>query len=140
MAPSLKGDSSAGGKRRAAPQQGDPGYKTPTQLRNARKRRKLKNGNKQASKPQSSSNSGQPPMKSSEREDPSLRYLSSPQNAPVVQRAIRFFENHPAKNSKTFDVIVGPTTGWRTVAKLAVRLSSGCLRIGLFSPGTHDLL
>jgi 23S rRNA (uracil1939-C5)-methyltransferase len=132
MARSPKGDdSSAGGKKRPAPKEGDPGYRTPTQLRNARKRRKLKNEN---------SNSGRPSVKASESKDPSSKYLSSPQNAPVVQRAIRFFEDHPAKSSKTFDVTVGPTTGWRTVAKLAVRLSSGCLRIGLFSPGTHDLL
>ena len=74
------------------------------------------------------------------RGDPSLRFLAAPLNAPVVQRAIDFFHKHPADSPDKFDVVLGPTTGWRTVAKLAVRLSSGCLRIGLFAPGTHELL
>lgn len=143
MTPSLNGkdDAFAGKKKRAAPQPGDADFKTSTQLRNARKRRRLKNDKKHTgSAPQSQRQSDSKPGQISAGEDPSLRYLASPLNAPVVQRAIQFFRNHPAQSSDTFDVIVGPTTGWRTVAKLAVRLSSGCLRIGLFAPGTHDLL
>lgn len=68
-----------------------------------------------------------------------MRYLAEPLNAPIVRRASQFFIDHPpAKND--FHIYVGPTTNWRTVAKLAVRKSSGCLRIGLFARGTHDLL
>lgn len=111
-------------KKRAAPQPGDPGYKTPTQLRNSRKRRKLKKEKTQAR------------LASSDREDPSLRYLAKPEAAPIVQQAMKFFEEKEEK----FDVFVGPTDGWRTVAKLAVRSQQGILRIGLFVPGTHELL
>ena len=112
--------------KRNVPQPGEEGYKTPTQLRNARKRRKKKLDRKteleeKALKPQ----------------DPSLRYLSSPTTAPVVQRAISFFNR---EREGEFNIVVGPSTGWRTVAKLAVRKQAGCLRIGLFVPGSHDLL
>jgi 23S rRNA (uracil1939-C5)-methyltransferase len=53
-----------------------------------------------------------------------------------VQHAISFFEDQ----DQDFDVTVGPTAGWRTVAKLAVRSQQGILRIGLFVPGSHELL
>ncbi len=138
MALSSNGKPSGGTKRRTTPQPGDPYYKSSTQLRNARKRRKLKNEKKQGSISESSP--GQLSNNPCATGDPSLRYLATPSDAPVVKRAIHFFQEHPADSSDRFDVIVGPTTGWRTVAKLAVRLSSGCLRIGLFAPGTHDLL
>lgn len=100
--------------------------KTPTQLRNARKRRKAKldkkGGNKRAT-----TNAG---------DDPSLRYLSNPTAAPVIQQSNTFFQ----EQGHTFEVKVGPTSGWRTVSKLAVRSQSGVLCIGLFAPGSHDLL
>eukprot|EP00980_Cylindrotheca_fusiformis_P000368 scaffold91_cov127-Cylindrotheca_fusiformis.AAC.28 len=111
-------------RKRPAP--GDPDYKTPTQLRNARKRKKAK---KEKRIPSSETQHPDPG-------DPSLRYLSNPTAAPTVQRAISFFKKH----KKTFDVTVGPLTGWRTVSKLAVRSLSGVLHIGLFAPGSHDVL
>jgi hypothetical protein len=108
-------------KRSIPPQPGDPDYKTPTQLRNARKRRKKKADNS--------------PLKV-QPEDPSLRYVANPTSCPIVQQAKSFFQ----EEAKDFEIFVGPTTGWRTVAKLAVRTQAGCLRIGLFVPGSHDLL
>ena len=110
-------------KKRKVPKVGEEGYKTPTQLRNARKRKKKK-ADKQV-------------HKSPKPQDPSLRYLSSPTSAPVVQRAVSFFNR---ERGGQFKIIVGPTSGWRTVAKLAVRRQAGVLRIGLFVPGSHDLL
>jgi tRNA/tmRNA/rRNA uracil-C5-methylase (TrmA/RlmC/RlmD family) len=56
--------------------------------------------------------------------------------APTVQKAVDFFR----EQEYNFDVTVGETTGWRTVAKLAVRKQAGTLRIGLFVPGSHELL
>lgn len=117
---------SKGSRKRAAPQPGDSDYKTATQLRNARKRRKAKK-EKQVRRVKTAS---------LESDDPSLRYLSNPSAAPTVRRAIDFFE---LENHK-FEVNVGPTGAWRTVAKLAVRSQGGDLRIGLFVPGSHDLL
>jgi tRNA/tmRNA/rRNA uracil-C5-methylase (TrmA/RlmC/RlmD family) len=92
--------------------------------------------------------------------DPSLKYISNPKAAPTVQAAIRFFKSIPIHESSTndddkdnpkmlyhtFPVSVGSTTGWRSVARLAVRNNSKDddeskqLRIGLFLPGTHELL
>jgi 23S rRNA (uracil1939-C5)-methyltransferase len=113
-------------RKRPAPQPGDPDYKTPTQLRNARKRKSAKK-EKQVARFETAS---------SDRNDPSLRYLSNPTAAPTIQHAISFFE----EQEQDFEVTVGPTTGWRTVAKLAVRSQDGVLRIGLFVPGSHDVL
>ena len=74
-------------------------------------------------------------------EDPSLRYLANPRAAPVVQQAISFFEEEQEYYPKNkFLVVCGPTTDWRTVVKLAVRMQQGVLRIGLFVPGSHTLL
>eukprot|EP00934_Nitzschia_sp_Nitz4_P009045 Nitzschia sp. Nitz4//scaffold154_size52827//25428//26873//NITZ4_006777-RA/size52827-processed-gene-0.74-mRNA-1//1//CDS//3329537311//9035//frame0 len=119
-------------KKRSRPQPGDADYKSPTQLRNARKRRKQKQD-------KSSLSSSKSPAAS----DPSLKYISKPKHAPKVKAAIEFFHNHWEKtkegNSK-FPVLLGPTKGWRTVARLAVRQVNDSLRIGLFVPGSHDLL
>jgi tRNA/tmRNA/rRNA uracil-C5-methylase (TrmA/RlmC/RlmD family) len=112
-------------RKRSAPQAEDTECKTPSQLRNARKRRKLKQEKSSARL-----------SKQSSEDDPSLRYLGNPSAAPIVQHAISFFEDQ----DQDFDVTVGPTAGWRTVAKLAVRSQQGILRIGLFVPGSHDLL
>jgi tRNA/tmRNA/rRNA uracil-C5-methylase (TrmA/RlmC/RlmD family) len=113
-------------RKRGAPEPGDLDYKTPTQLRNARKRKKTKQEKQVARLARSSS----------DREDPSLRYLSNPTSAPVIQHAVSFFEGE----DQEFEVKIGQTTEWRTVAKLAVRNQNGVLRIGLFVPGSHDLL
>lgn len=80
--------------------------------------------------------------------DPSLRYAANPKAAPVVVAAKRFFARQQ-KQSKSnrlipFPVYVGETTGWRTLAKLAVRntgtASKQLLTIGLFAPKSHDLV
>ena len=85
--------------------------------------------------------------------DPSLQYSSNPCQAPLVIDAITYFQ----KRSMLFKVYVGPSKGWRTVAKLAVRSTfensfdpsknSGvpndrCIKtsIGLFEPGTHNVI
>lgn len=121
----MNGGNKEGRKRGASKKPGDPDYKTPTQLRNARKRRKVKLVRLQ-----------QQQQQQHKKEDPSLRYLSNPKVSPTIQHAISFFQ----EQDQEFDVKIGPTTGWRTVAKLAVREIAGVLRIGLFVPGSHDLL
>lgn len=105
-------------KRKRPPKPGDPNYMTPTQLRNARKR-------KQASSKKSSK---QQPR------DPSLAYIDDPCSAPTVIRAKEFFSDQ----NMDFSVHVGPLQGWRTVSKLAVRNEP--LSIGLFEPQTHLLV
>jgi 23S rRNA (uracil1939-C5)-methyltransferase len=113
-------------KRGPAPEPGDEGYKSSTQLRNERKRRKTKEDKQ---KNITADDAGTP-------EDPSLRYVANPTAAPIVGQAVSFFK----ERGHNYQVTVGPTVGWRTVAKLAVRSQAGCLRIGLFVPGTHDIL
>ena len=98
----------------APPKPGEEGYLTPTQLRNARKRR--------------AKTSSAPPEK-----DPSSQYLGNPKSAPICQTAKEYFRSL----HQDFVVRVGPTKGWRTVAKLAVR---GDLSIGLFAPHSHRLI
>jgi 23S rRNA (uracil1939-C5)-methyltransferase len=104
---------------------GDPGFKTATKLRNERKRKKLKQDKLQASSSSSTT-----------AEDPSLKYIANPTSAPIIQHAKQFFSDQHAE----FPIQVGPLEGWRTVAKLAVRAQDGCLKIGLFVPGSHQLL
>jgi tRNA/tmRNA/rRNA uracil-C5-methylase (TrmA/RlmC/RlmD family) len=118
-------------KRGATPlNPGDPGFKTATQLRNERKRKKLKQDKlHQASSDLSSSTA-------TAAEDPSLKYIADPTSAPIIQHAQQFFSHQHAE----FPVQIGPLEGWRTVAKLAVRAQDGCLKIGLFVPGSHQLL
>ena len=146
------------GKRPAPPKPGDPDYKTPTQLRNARKRRKLqkdraaKDENDEQSSSVSTHNHSQKvvrsqkyPAPSVRPKDPSQQYIHNPKSAPTVQTARRFFEhifrNQKQQSSYNFPIYVGPKTGWRTVARLAVRPSKeGDVKIGLFVPGSHELL
>lgn len=110
-------------KRRSnkhAPKPGDEGYKTCTQLRNARKRRAKKQ--KKANK---------------KDKDPSQLFLANPKGAPIVQTAQSFFKKHDTE----FGITMGPTKGWRTVAKLAARPSvDGEVSIGLFAPNSHTLI
>jgi len=63
--------------------------------------------------------------------------LANPKGAPIVQAARLFFQEHETE----FEVTMGPTRGWRTVAKLAVRPSDdGNVSIGLFAPNSHTLI
>ncbi|KAL3924609.1 MAG: hypothetical protein SGILL_000938 [Bacillariaceae sp.] len=152
-------------KRPAPPKPGDPDYKTPTQLRNARKRRKLqkekaaKNGGGGANAQKGPSSDGahisnqkqhNSSLSSSAPKDPSLKYIDNPKSAPTVKAAKRFFENifrnQPdsvgEQSSYIFPIFVGPKTGWRSVARLAVRpsIDKKKVKIGLFVPGSHQLL
>jgi tRNA/tmRNA/rRNA uracil-C5-methylase (TrmA/RlmC/RlmD family) len=148
-------------KRPPPPKPGDPDYKTPTQLRNARKRRKLQRDRTQVHKSNSDQNlttlsveeqvqtQKHSSVKSSRPKDPSQQFIHNPKAAPVVQSAKRFFENiiRTQNNdpSYSFPIYVGPKKGWRTVARLAVRRPAssddgGSVKIGLFVPGSHELL
>lgn len=70
--------------------------------------------------------------------DPSMQYITKPLQAPMVRSARAFFSTLDV----SFEAYVGPTVGWRTVAKLAVRgrNADGSLRIGLFKPGSHEVI
>ena len=145
-------------KRKSQPKPGDPDYKTPTQLRNARKRRKKKQEKASETSHESTTNTrgnNNTPgtiSSSSKGSDPSLKYLSNPRAAPTVRNAIRFFREKtnadPGTNHDVyFPVTLGPKIGWRTVARLAVRVqqqkndeTKKRLGIGLFVPGSHELL
>lgn len=122
-----KNESSTKGRKRKyrqskAPKAGEQGYKTATQLRNARKRRakKLKKSHKQ-------------------EKDPSQLFLANPKGAPIVQAAKAFFKK---EHGMDLQLTMGPTRGWRTVSKLAVRPSNddGQVTIGLFAPNSHTLI
>ena len=85
----------------------------------------------------SASSFGKGKAKAKAPADPSAQYLSRPTATPVCDAARQYF----AQQRVPFKVTCGPTEGWRTVAKLSVRqLAGGPLRIGLFAPGTHDVV
>lgn len=86
--------------------------------------------------------------------DPSQLYLHDPFSAPLVRDARAYFS---AQGIRNFKAHVGPLSGWRTVAKLAVRSSASDVGsyyrqpdvekrvfhaplIGLFEPGSHDIV
>ena len=77
------------------------------------------------------------PAKRSKSDDPSARYLANPLTAPIVQRWHAYFRSRLAQPPRVF---VGPKTGWRGVAKLAARRVNGRVLLGLFAPGTHDVV
>lgn len=73
--------------------------------------------------------------------DPSLQYIDVPTKTPIVDEARSFFKSIAVP----FEVHCGPVTGWRSVAKLAVRgckesgiITKNC--IGLFAPKSHDII
>lgn len=96
--------------------------RTPTQLRNARKREKLK-GERHEKK---------------RHYDPSQLHIAAPLRAPVVCQAKQFFHGL-AGGPGRFALHLGAVEGWRTEAKLAVRAGPAGPRIGLFAPGTHEV-
>ena len=57
--------------------------------------------------------------------------------APIVQRWHAYFRSRLATPPRVY---VGPKTGWRGVAKLAARRVNGRVLLGLFAPGTHDVV
>ena len=140
------------------PQKGDPGYLTPTQLRNRRKRRAKKQGSSSSSSADATSDAatataGDATASNSKKKynmkDPSMKYITDPLKAPVVQAAKNFFKSILQNCTiPTFRVHVGALDGWRTVSKLAVRASTPSsannakpkVAIGLFLPQSHTLL
>ena len=147
-----------------APKPGEEGYRTPTQLRNARKRRatkrkkqKVKNeGNGKAShqlEEEGHSTTNPTPGKNSNQihvikrkkktpnqrdlSDPSTQFLNNPTACPIIQKAKHYFANL----NQSFKTTVGKQKGWRTVSKLPVRLDSkNNLTIGLFKPNSHEVI
>eukprot|EP00299_Pterocystis_sp_00344_P017397 c8714_g1_i1.p1 GENE.c8714_g1_i1~~c8714_g1_i1.p1 ORF type:complete len:522 (-),score=54.74 c8714_g1_i1:675-2240(-) len=72
--------------------------------------------------------------------DPSTPFLSAPLQAPIIRDAVSFFEGHGIRK---LPLHLGPSTGWRTHAKLAVRGVPGewtAPQIGLFEPGSHNVV
>ena len=77
--------------------------------------------------------------------DPSAKYLSNPLKCPIVNEFKSFFASIcDANNIPTAKVYVGPSKGWRTVAKLSSRASRGSEKnipeIGIFAPGSHNVI
>jgi 23S rRNA (uracil1939-C5)-methyltransferase len=103
---------------------------TPTQRRNARKRRSKQRESKK-------SYSKIPDLDQNHGDDPSQRYIKNPRNCPVAKAAKLFFEQ---TKQIEFPIMLGKCAGWRTVAKLAVRNVDGQLRLGLFAPKSHTLI
>ncbi|CAK9060933.1 Uncharacterized RNA methyltransferase pc1998 [Durusdinium trenchii] len=69
--------------------------------------------------------------------DPSTMYLRDPRRAPVCRKARKFFRGTAGMN-RTLELVMGPTKGWRTSAKLSVRGNPP--KIGLFAPDSHDVV
>uniref|UniRef100_A0A7S2W5Z1 Uncharacterized protein n=1 Tax=Mucochytrium quahogii TaxID=96639 RepID=A0A7S2W5Z1_9STRA len=74
--------------------------------------------------------------KGSKCEDPSVKYLKNPLKAPVCFKAKNFMQDVGFK--KTFKIVLGPKTGWRTSCKLSVRGNPPV--VGLFAPGSHEII
>jgi len=139
--------------KKKVPQKGDPDYLSPTQLRNRRKRRAKKqqqSGNNNAangSTTNDDSKSTSSPINNKNTnniKDPSMKYISNPIKAPIVQAAKQFQPILKDCNTSEFHVHLGPLYKWRTVSKLAVRAAADStnkkLAIGLFVPQSHTLL
>ena len=156
--------------KRNVPKPGEPGYLSPTQLRNARKRRAKQNKKRELEESEAGQHtgsandeSGGSSNKKAKRSqaakkgggnnnggDPSLKFLRNPQGAPVVQAARKYFATKlPTTADNKFKVHMGPTTGWRTVAKLATRPDPASdsnatkkkkMIIGLFEPKSHAIV
>lgn len=143
-------------KRQKAPKEGEPGFLTKTQMRNARKRRaKQKKQQQAADKNESSSPSSSKKTKSKKNKkqqsnkkvshhnnDPSLKYIHNPKSAPLVKKAKAYF----TEKEIPYHIFLGKITGWRTVSKLPVRRTAdndgkeSCCVIGLFQPGSHSIV
>lgn len=143
------------GKHKIKPKKarpGEEGYLTPTQLRNARKRRaKQRAAEKNNGSPTSQSAGNmcdKKQMKSSSAgkhcADPSQKYWNDPKSCPAVRTAKQFFQSM-IPTDRTFHIHLGPVKGWRTVSKLAVRRNrvdptNAAPDIGLFAFGTHEIV
>mmetsp|Transcript_7505 Transcript_7505/g.17028 ORF Transcript_7505/g.17028 Transcript_7505/m.17028 type:complete len:609 (+) Transcript_7505:98-1924(+) len=143
--------------KKAVPQKGDPDFLSPTQLRNARKRRAKQQKSQQegisaGDETVDGSRNDKPSTKNNatNKKDPSMKYITNPTNAPIVQAAKQYFKPILQDcNVSDFHVHVGPHYEWRTVSKLAVRPAASSsstanskpkVAIGLFLPQSHTLL
>ena len=144
--------------KKKVPVKGDPDYLSPTQLRNRRKRRAAKQekgpgtNESDATKSKSDGDAKQNASSSKKQnkpKDPSMKYISNPKGAPIVQAAKKYFQSIQSKyttKSIKFHVHLGPLYEWRTVSKLAVRAANTTknekpkVAIGLFLPQSHTLL
>ncbi len=144
-----KSKHTANKSKKNIPQKGDADFLTPTQLRNRRKRR--------AKQHQRGDNGGgsddRKIIHNVNKKDPSMRYISNPLKAPIVQAAKKYFSSSPTFGSSKIDfhIHIGPLFEWRTVSKLAVRPEEAAsinetnamkpkVAIGLFLPQSHTLL
>jgi 23S rRNA (uracil1939-C5)-methyltransferase len=137
-------------KKRKIPKKGEEGYLSPTQLRNARKRRAKKKdksngkiGNLAAStgsRKEGQNNTSNFLRKKCNDDDPSTKYLSNPLACPLVEKAKQYFSNLEVP----FQTYLGALTDWRTVSKLPVRKmyenSTAKCTIGLFKPNSHKIM
>jgi len=132
--------------KKKVPQKGDPDYLSPTQLRNRRKRRAKKQQQQSGNTNNDSKSTSSPNNNKTTHhniKDPSMKYISNPIKAPIVQAAKQYFQSIlKDSNTSEFLVHLGPLYKWRTVSKLAVRADSTNtkLAIGLFIPQSHTLL
>ena len=138
-------------KKSKAPKEGEEGYLSKTQLRNARKRRAKQRKQNAIATKKDNTQSRQTSSKSQITEntcikvgvnemDPSTKYLDNPLACPLVERAKDYF----SKLDMSFQVYLGELTGWRTVSKLPVRShyegkNKKCT-IGLFKPKSHKVV
>mmetsp|Transcript_9452 Transcript_9452/g.17947 ORF Transcript_9452/g.17947 Transcript_9452/m.17947 type:complete len:432 (+) Transcript_9452:28-1323(+) len=84
---------------------------------------------------------GTRPLRHQRSGDPSMAYIVDPLSAPTVLWAQRFFKKVLPHGQESMPIHLGPKEGWRTEAKLAVRSGpDGKPLIGLFAPGTHDVV
>lgn len=132
-------------KKQKAPKEGEAGYMSKTQIRNARKRRSKQriqqipetSGDGDTAGPKKKRKKTK--KKNEQNKDPSLKYIKDPKAAPLVKKAEGYFE----QKKIPFQVHVSKTSGWRTVSKLPVRRTSGdgnATVIGLFKPGSHTIV
>ena len=103
--------------------------KTATQLRNERKRRSVKKKKLEKKRKR---------LELEKKADPSQKHIDHPLAAPTVKRAKDFF----SRQRVAFSVSLGPLNGWRCHTKLAVRQREGSAEpvVGIFAPGTHDVV
>jgi 23S rRNA (uracil1939-C5)-methyltransferase len=125
-------------RKGAIPKQGEPGYLSASQLRNARKRRakQIQKNVVESSSSDKSKTDVNLKKRSKDYDDPSTRYIKNPLSCPLVQKAKEFF----ADMKKDFPIYIGQLNGWRTVSKLPVRCVNDKCTIGLFRPNSHNVI
>mmetsp|Transcript_18225 Transcript_18225/g.21077 ORF Transcript_18225/g.21077 Transcript_18225/m.21077 type:complete len:596 (-) Transcript_18225:1588-3375(-) len=135
-------------KESNVPKPGEESYKTPTQLRNARKRKAKRRKQDSVTSDMvndSIGTKGKLARKGEKRgtgrgDDPSTQYISNPLACPLVVKAKQYFDQLDIP----FETHMGEKKNWRTVSKLPVRRtsrdSSQECTIGLFKPNSHTIV